>query len=68
MIKEPFEDKEVIAVSSDVKCDICGDNKRHMIFDFYHSNNDEDLCVNCYVNRYGIDSLVKGYGKTIPYG
>ena len=65
-MKDPLEDSDTIEIPIDdgIACDVCGDMRRHIIFDHYHGI-DIDLCINCYVNRYGIPELIKNYGKQI---
>ncbi len=43
-------------------CEVCNDGKRDIILDHYHGE-DIDLCVNCYVNKYGVQDLIKHYPR-----
>ena len=64
---DPLDNIETFEASKDMKCDVCGNNTNHMIFDIHHSNNEEDLCVNCFVNKWGINELVRCYGEQIAF-
>ncbi len=64
---DPLDNQDTFHPTPDMRCDVCDDNKRHMIYDWYHGDSIQ-LCVNCYVHKYGVQTLIKNYGKEFAYG
>ena len=62
-----FDNVPNIPAPKSMRCEICNDDKRDIIFDHYNGD-DIDICVNCYVNKYGVQDLLKHYGKNIVWG
>jgi len=56
-MKDVLEGVDAVNAPSSLKCDVCDDNKKHIIL----TDLDECLCSDCYVNRYGWKSLLKYY-------
>ena len=63
-MKEPLGNENIIYAPVDMECDICGDKSKCMIYDHYHGE-DMDLCIDCYVHRYGVENYIKYYGWKI---
>jgi len=51
-------DIQVIPSPEGSKCDVCNDGLLDIIF---VQETDECLCVNCYVNKYGVQEFIKYY-------
>ena len=64
---DPLDKTDTMEATDNMACDVCGDNTNHIIFDIHHSNNEEDLCPNCFVNKHGITELVRCYGEQIAF-